>query len=67
MKDIFISHSSSDRAVAEEICKYLGSFGFDCWISCQIDGRINDLEPGCNYPERITAVDCSPRGYKIVR
>lgn len=56
MEDIFISHSSLDRNVAESVCDILESSGFSCWISF----RIKDLQPGKIYTEAINeAIDNS--------
>jgi hypothetical protein len=32
-KDIFISHSSKEKAIAEELCNYFESNGLSCWIA----------------------------------
>ena len=54
MKDVFISHSSLDRDVAESVCNILEESGFSCWVSF----RIKDLPPGKIYTEAITeAID----------
>lgn len=56
MKDVFISYSSLDRKIAEEVCESFEKRELSCWIS----SRINDLEPGREYTERIReAVDSS--------
>lgn len=56
MKDVFISYSSLDRKIAEEVCDSLEKRELSCWIS----SRINDLEPGREYTERIReAIDSS--------
>jgi hypothetical protein len=32
-KDVFISHSSMEKAIAEELCNYFESNGLSCWIA----------------------------------
>ena len=49
MVDVFISHSSVDRKIAEEVCSYLEKEELNCWISY----RVKDLQPGKEYTERI--------------
>ena len=44
---VFISHSSSDRKIAETICKALETRGCRCWISSR------DIEAGDNFQEAI--------------
>lgn len=56
MKDIFISHSSLDRKISEEVCARFEKEDLSCWIS----SRAKDLEPGREYTERIKeAIDSS--------
>lgn len=56
MVDVFISHSSIDRKIAEEVCSCFEKEELTCWISY----RVKDLQPGREYTERITeAIDCS--------
>jgi len=43
----FISHSSKDEAIAEEICQHLESAGVPCWIAPR------DIEPGTDWTEGI--------------
>lgn len=45
--DVFISNSSKDKAVADEVCATLESHGVRCWIA----GR--DIEPGQTWSEAI--------------
>lgn len=51
----FISHSSADKAVAEEVCRFLETNGVLCWIAPR------DVTPGKNYGAAILdAIDeCS--------
>jgi formylglycine-generating enzyme required for sulfatase activity len=44
---IFISYSSTDKAVAEQICASLEASGAGCWIAPR------DIEPGADYPAAI--------------
>jgi hypothetical protein len=52
---VFISHSSADRAIAEEVCLFLETNGIVCWIAPR------DVTPGKNYGAAILdAIDeCS--------
>jgi hypothetical protein len=43
MKKIFISHSSIDKTIADEICRFLETNGLSCWIAPR------DVTPGKNY------------------
>ncbi len=44
---IFISYSSSDKAVADQICTALENSGTACWIAPR------DIQPGADYPAAI--------------
>ena len=46
---VFISYSSSDKAVAEQICSSLEGAGIGCWIAPR------DIPPGADYPAAILA------------
>jgi formylglycine-generating enzyme required for sulfatase activity len=46
---IFISYSSSDKPVADQICAALEAAGLACWIAPR------DIEPGADYPAAILA------------
>jgi TIR domain len=41
--DVFISHTTNDRAVAETICRALENRGLGCWIA------VRDIGPGENF------------------
>lgn len=45
---VFISHSSSNSAIAQDICCFLESHGVRCWIAPR------DIQPGAAYPSEIT-------------
>lgn len=45
--DVFICHSSSDKAAADAACAVLESHGLRCWIAPR------DILPGIDYPEAI--------------
>ena len=47
MKHAFISHSSTDKQLAEEICSSLEKRGINCWIAPR------DIDPGKAYGEEI--------------
>jgi TolB-like protein/Tfp pilus assembly protein PilF len=44
---VFISHSSKDKAIADQICQRLESDGIKCWIAPR------DLKPGSDWTEGI--------------
>ncbi len=44
---VFISHSSNDKAIADQICQHLESDGIKCWIAPR------DLKPGSDWTEGI--------------
>jgi formylglycine-generating enzyme required for sulfatase activity len=46
---IFISYSSADKSVADQVCAALEQAGYDCWIAPR------DIEPGADYPAAILA------------
>lgn len=52
---VFISHSSADKAIGEEVCRFLEENGISCWIAPR------DVTPGKNYGAAIVdAIDeCS--------
>ena len=54
-RTVFISHSSVDKAIAEQVCRFLETHGVPCWIAPR------DVTPGKNYGAAILdAIDeCS--------
>src|SRR2546423_6538641 len=52
---VFISYSSEDKAIGEEVCRFLEAKGIACWIAPR------DVTPGKNYGAAIVdAIDeCS--------
>src|SRR3982074_533639 len=42
-RTVFISHSSDDKAIGEEVCRFLEKNGIGCWIAPR------DVMPGKNY------------------
>jgi hypothetical protein len=46
--EVFISHSTKDKVIAEEICRHLESRGIGCWIAPR------DIEFGADWSEGIT-------------
>jgi len=42
-RTVFISHSSADKEIAEQVCEYLEKHGVLCWIAPR------DVTPGKNY------------------
>jgi hypothetical protein len=47
MHDVFISHSSRDKAVADAVCSSLENRGIRCWIAPR------DIPPGADWGESI--------------
>ncbi|BBP01401.1 toll/interleukin-1 receptor domain-containing protein [Sulfuriferula nivalis] len=47
MKQVFISHSSADKPLADEVCAQLERRGLSCWIAPR------DIDPGKDYGEEI--------------
>jgi hypothetical protein len=47
-RDLFISHSAQDKAVAETICAALEEAGIRCWVAPR------DVRPGKSFPGEIT-------------
>ena len=47
MGEIFLSHSSKDNLLAQELCRELESEGFSCWIAPR------DIDPGVKYAQVI--------------
>lgn len=45
--DVFVSYTSQDRQVAEEVYRSLGRNGFRCWMAPY------DITPGEKYPRAI--------------
>ncbi|HZC35286.1 MAG TPA: toll/interleukin-1 receptor domain-containing protein, partial [Chthoniobacterales bacterium] len=45
--NVFISHSSNDRAIADMICSRLEAAGIKCWIAPR------DIQPGSDWTEGI--------------
>lgn len=48
MADVFISHSSKDKYIADKLCDYLERRGLTCWIAPR------DITPGSEWPEAIS-------------
>lgn len=48
-RPVFISYSSADKSVADQICAALEEAGHQCWIAPR------DIEPGADYPAAILA------------
>jgi len=54
VRQVFISYSSPDRALANELCQYLEAQGISCWIAPR------DVVPGSDFPGSIIdAIDAS--------
>ncbi|HAF03131.1 MAG TPA: hypothetical protein DCG89_04965 [Spartobacteria bacterium] len=51
-RTVFISHSSKDKAIGDEVCRFLEANGVSCWIAPR------DVTPGKNYGAAIVdAID----------
>jgi hypothetical protein len=54
-RSVFISHSSKDKLIGEEVCRFLEAHGIPCWIAPR------DVTPGKNYGAAIVdAIDECP-------
>jgi len=54
VRQVFISYSSPDRALANDLCQYLEALGISCWIAPR------DVVPGSDFPGSIIdAIDVS--------
>jgi len=54
VRQVFISYSSPDRALANDLCQYLEAQGISCWIAPR------DVVPGSDFPGSIIdAIDAS--------
>lgn len=54
VRQVFISYSSPDRALANDLCAYLEAQGISCWIAPR------DVVPGSDFPGSIIdAIDAS--------
>ena len=54
VRQVFISYSSPDRALANDLCQYLETQGISCWIAPR------DVVPGSDFPGSIIdAIDAS--------
>jgi len=47
VRDVFISHSSKDRSVADAVCAALEQRGYGCWIAPR------DISPGMDWSQAI--------------
>ena len=54
MSDVFISHSSKDKEIADKVVQYFEDKGLSCWISSR------DIVPGAEWAAAIsTAITAS--------
>lgn len=60
MADVFISHSSKDKEIANLICEALESNGIKCWIAPR------DIEPGADWSARIAAAIHNTKVFIII-
>lgn len=60
MADVFISHSTKDKEIADLICDTLESNGIKCWIAPR------DIEPGADWSAKITEAIHGARVFIIV-
>jgi ankyrin repeat protein len=58
--DVFISHSSQDKAVAEAVCANLESQGITCWIAPR------DVLPGVEYAEGLLEAIITSRMFVLI-
>src|SRR5204862_1543426 len=58
--DVFISHSSSNRTIANAVCAALESIGIRCWIAPR------DVLPGRSYSGEITRAIQPSRAFVLI-
>src|SRR5215469_16029815 len=58
--EVFISHSSKDREIADVICRHLESTGVSCWIAHR------DIDPGADWTQGILQGIASSRLFVLV-
>jgi WD40 repeat protein len=58
--DVFISHSSKDKPIADGICANLEAAGLRCWIAPR------DIDPGEDWPTAITRGIATARAMVLV-
>ena len=58
--DIFISHSSKDKVIADAICAGLESRGIRCWIAPR------DIPPGSDWPSEIVNAISACKAFVLV-
>lgn len=58
--DVFISYTSHDRQVAEEVYRALGRSGFRCWMAPY------DINPGKHYPREIVRAISSVQVFVLI-
>src|SRR2546430_1350524 len=58
--DVFISHSSNNRTVANAVCAALESIGIRCWIAPR------DVLPGRSYSGEITRAIQQSRAFVLI-
>src|SRR4051812_34824351 len=58
--DVFISHSSSNRTIANAVCAALESAGIRCWIAPR------DVLPGRSYSGEITRAIQQSRAFVLI-
>jgi len=62
MQDIFISYSSKDEKIANEIVDFFTDAGYKCWISCSYD----NINCGDNYLAKIVDAIRSSRVFVLL-
>lgn len=60
MADVFISHSSKDKEIADKVCAYLEANGFRCWIAPR------DIIPGSEWPVAISDAISSVKAMIVI-
>src|SRR5947207_10334604 len=58
--DVFISHSSNNRTIANAVCAALESIGIRCWIAAR------DVLPGRSYSGEITRAIQQSRAFVLI-
>ncbi len=60
MSDIFLSHSSKDKEIADKVCKYLEDKGLTCWIAPR------DIVPGSDWAASISTAVTSSKVFLLI-
>ena len=60
MSDVFISHSSKDKDIADKVVEYLEERGLTCWIAPR------DIVPGSNWASSISTAITASKVFLVI-